>query len=264
MLPSIFGKTLWDQRRSLLWGAIGLGLVVFVYVPVYPSYRDAGLLEMKDAGLPEDLATAMGFDDLASPAGYLEGTLFGLLGPLLLIMFAAATGARAIAGDEEAGMLDLLLAHPVSRTRLVLERFGALAAAIALLGSVVWVATLAAISLAGIDIGADRITAAAVGLALLGLSFGAIALATGAISGSRGLVLGVTAALAVAAYLTHSFAPQVEGLEPLRNLSPFYYCLGSDPLRTGFHPGHLAMLEVIPLALLGIALWSFNGRDVAV
>ncbi len=65
MLPSIFGKTLWDQRRSLLWWAIGLGLVVFVYVPVYPSYRDAGLLEMKDAGLPEDLATAIGFDDLA-------------------------------------------------------------------------------------------------------------------------------------------------------------------------------------------------------
>lgn len=183
---------------------------------------------------------------------------------MLLIMFAATSGARAIAGDEEAGTLDLLLAHPVSRTRLVLERFGALVASIALLGSLVWAATLAAIAGAGIGIGAGRITAATLGLTLLAVAFGAIALTVGAISGRRGPVLGVTAALAVAAYLAYSFAPQVDGLEGLRNLSPFHYYLGADPLRTGFHLGHLAVLVAIPLALLGIALWSFNRRDIAV
>jgi hypothetical protein len=52
--------------------------------------------------------------------------------------------------------LDLLLAHPVSRTRLVLERFAALAAAVAWLGLVVWAGTLAAARAADMGIGAGR------------------------------------------------------------------------------------------------------------
>ncbi len=48
------------------------------------------------------------------------------------------------------------------------------------------------------------------------------------------------------------FAPQVNRLEGLRNLSPCHYYLGGDPLCTGFHLGYLV---TIPLALLCIALW---------
>ncbi|WP_369412185.1 ABC transporter permease subunit [Nocardia sputi] len=43
----------------------------------------------------------------------------GLL-PLLAMFFGVTFGARAIAGDEESGYLDLLLAYPVSRTGLAL------------------------------------------------------------------------------------------------------------------------------------------------
>jgi ABC-type transport system involved in multi-copper enzyme maturation permease subunit len=36
-----------------------------------------------------------------------------------------AAGTRAVAGDEEAGTLELILAHPVSRRGLALRRLGA-------------------------------------------------------------------------------------------------------------------------------------------
>jgi ABC-2 family transporter protein len=99
----------------------------------YRQFLDSGVLS---ANTDTPLYQALGYDN--SPAGYLQGTLFALLGPLLLVM-AVAAGARAIVGDEEeAGTLELLLAHPVSRTRLLTERFGVLAAAVALLGLVVW------------------------------------------------------------------------------------------------------------------------------
>jgi ABC-2 type transport system permease protein len=93
-------------------------------------------LPMLDNNTDTPIYQALGYDN--SPTGYLQGTLFALLGPLLAVMMAVAAGARAIAGDEEAGTLELLLAHPVSRTRLLLERFGALAAAVILLRLVVW------------------------------------------------------------------------------------------------------------------------------
>ena len=37
--------------------------------------------------------------------------------PLLLLVYAIGAGSRAIAGEEESGTLDLLLAHPLSRRR---------------------------------------------------------------------------------------------------------------------------------------------------
>jgi ABC-2 type transport system permease protein len=187
VLRNLFVKTLRDQRRSLGWWSLGLLAVVAVYVLPYRTYLDSGVLS---ANTDTPLYQALGYDN--SPAGYLQGALFALLGPLLLVMMAVAAGARAIAGDEEAGTLELLLAHPVSRTRLLLERFGALAAAITLLGLVVWGGALAAVSAADMGIGADRLAAATLGLVLLALGFGTVALAAGAASGRRGLTFGVT------------------------------------------------------------------------
>jgi ABC-2 type transport system permease protein len=258
MLHNVFTKTLRDQRRALLWWAVGLLAVIATYVLPYRQYLDQGALDFEtDSALYQ----ALGYD--SSPAGYLQGSLF-LIGTLLMIMAATVAGARAIAGDEEAGSLDLLLAHPVSRSRLVLERFAALTVAVALLGLVVWAGTVAAASLADMGIGTEPITAATLGLALLAVGFGTVALAAGALTGRRGLVLGITAALAVGAYLAYTVGGQVEGMDGIRKLSPFFYYLGGDPLRTGLDLGDLAVLATIPLALLAVGLWSLNRRDIAV
>jgi ABC-2 type transport system permease protein len=217
---------------------------------------------MLNANTDTPIYQALGYDN--SPAGYLQGTLFALLGPLLLVMMAVAAGARAIAGDEEAGTLELLLAHPVSRTRLLLERFGALVAAVTLLGLVIWAGTLAAVAAADMGIGAGRIAATTLGLALLVLGFGTVALAVGARSGHRGLTLGVTAAVTVAAYLANTVAPQVDALKGVETWSPFHWYLGGDPLRAGADLGHLAVLAAIPLVMVALALWWLNRRDIAV
>jgi ABC-2 type transport system permease protein len=257
MLRNVFTKTLRDQRRALLWWAVGLLAVIAVYVLPYRQYLDQGAL---DFDTDSTLYQALGYD--SSPAGYLQGSVF-LIGTLLMIMAAAVAGARAIAGDEEAGILDLLLAHPVSRSQLVLERFAALAVTVALLGLVVWAGTVAAASLTDMGIGTEPITAATLGLALLALGFGTVALAAGALTGRRGLVLGITA-LAVGAYLAYTVGGQVKGMDGLRKLSPFFYYLGGDPLRTGLDLGDLAVLATIPLALLAVDVWSLNRRDIAV
>ena len=40
------------------------------------------------------------------------------MAPLILLIFAVGAGADAVAGEEERGALDLLLAHPLRRRRL--------------------------------------------------------------------------------------------------------------------------------------------------
>lgn len=82
-------------------------------------------------------------EDIASAAGYLGSSVFGIIVPLLAVIYGIATGTRAITGDEEAGYLDLLLAHPVSRTRLLLHRCAALAIGACILASLAMLAMLA-------------------------------------------------------------------------------------------------------------------------
>jgi ABC-2 type transport system permease protein len=62
---------------------------------------------------------------------------------VLLIIFTTGIGARAIAGEEESGRLDLLLAYPVSRTRVVVQRFAALVVATLLVGGAMLLVLLA-------------------------------------------------------------------------------------------------------------------------
>lgn len=180
-------------------------------------------------------------------------------------MFAIAYGTRAVAGDEEAGTLELLLAHPVSRTQLAFQRFAALIASLALVGALLWLAMVAiagAAQLAGIT--AAEFAAATVQLALFGACLGALAFAIGAATGRKALALGASAGAAVLAYLANGVFPQVEGLAWTREVSPWHWYLGGEPLKHGLHTGDSLLLLAVTLVLVAAGTWRFNRRDVAV
>ena len=99
---------------------------------------------------------------------------------------------------------------------------------------------------------------------LLAVVFGNVALAIGAATGRRGLARGVTAGLAVGAYLLSSLAPLASWLKPWRGLSPWYHALGIDPLRTGLPLWHVGLLIVIALGAVAVAALAFDRRDIAV
>ena len=119
--------------------------------------------------------------------------------PLLLLVAAIGTGAGAIAGEEERGTLELLLANPISRTRAVLEKSAALVVEIIALGLVLWVALWIGKLSVGMDISAGNLAAATLAAVLLAVAYGALAVLIGAATGRRALAIGVTAAAGVAA-----------------------------------------------------------------
>src|SRR3989304_5752380 len=122
MLRFITTKTLRDGRRGLLWWSLGLAGLAGITVLTYPAIRDMPGLDELMEGLPEALLALIGENDLLSPAGYLNSQLFGAIVPLLFIFYGVGAGAGAIAGEEENRTLDLLLANPVGRTRVVVEK----------------------------------------------------------------------------------------------------------------------------------------------
>ncbi len=263
-LSAVWSKTLRDQRRALVWWAIGIVLVVLMYAAVYPSVQqNASQFTAYMENLPKAIRDMLGGVDIASPEGYIQSELFTFIGPILLLVFAIGAGARAIAGEEETGTLDLLLSTPVRRRRVVLDKFLAMTLGTLLLSGSAWIAAAVAGPPFDLTVPFDRLTAACLNLFLLALAFGTIALAVGAATGAKGLAIGAASGAGLLTFLLKTFAASLSWLRPYRILSPFHYYLGHDPLRTGFHPTDPIVLAGVVLVALAIALVAFERRDLA-
>ncbi|GGZ21274.1 ABC transporter permease subunit [Streptomyces poonensis] len=254
MSAAVFAKTLSDSRRSLIGWAVGTALVGMVYASTYPSQRQ------NTESIPEALRESLHVDGTA--AGYLQATVFGVIVPLLAMIYGVAMGSRAIASDEESGQLDLLLAHPITRTRFALQRFGALVAGAFGIAALVWLAVLAVRSSAELtSVTPVELLAQCLNLALLAITFGALALGIGAAVGRRAVVLVVSAIAGVLAYTASTFATQI-GADWLAYLSPFHYYIGGEPLKNGFQWGDGAVLVIASAVFVVAGVVRFNNRDV--
>jgi ABC-2 type transport system permease protein len=259
----VFLETLREHRRSLLWWTLGLGALVALNVAFYPSVRDDPALSEYARDLPESVRAlfAGGELDLASPAGYLNSQVFALLAPLLLLIFAIGAGSAAVAGEEERGTLDLVLAHPVRRRKYVFQRFLALTVLVVAL-TVVLLATVALGSrLVDLEIGFGKLVAASLSVGLLALLFAAVALAAGAIRAGRARAIAVAGGLAVAAWVFDGLARSVGALEGWRPLAPYYHALGQNPLREGAPWAGWALLVAATAIVVVLAATGLERRD---
>jgi ABC-2 type transport system permease protein len=259
---AVLSGVLRDQRRSLgLWG-LALTAVTLIYVSFYPAVGGDEMASMVES-MPEGLSTALGYDQLGSAAGYLTSTVYGLLGPALLLVFGIGKGARLVAGLEEEGGLELELTAPVSRRQVVLERFAGLLASLAALVAVVAAVTLAlraAIDLE--DVTAGGILATSLGLLLLTAAFASLTFAAGAATGRRGLALGVGAGLAVVSYVADAIGTIVEDAAWLVDVSPWSWYLAGDPMTAGVDPIGFGLLGAVTLVAAVVALVTFDRRDL--
>ena len=262
---SVLLETLRQARRSILWWSVGLAGLVAMIVAVFPSVRGNAGLNQLVKNYPEALKAFLAFGgtvDYTSAAGYLGSELFSFMVPLLLVVAAIGAGARAVAGEEEQGTLELLLATPLSRRRLVAEKAGALAVELVVLSGVLFGTLAVGTRLAGMEIGVTRLAAASLSGLLLALLFGALALLAGAASGRRPLATAVPAAIAVASYFANALGLVVTGLRPLRHVSPFYHYAAGDPLREGFALDHAMLLAAATLVFAALAPAALQRRDL--
>ncbi|KUL22843.1 ABC transporter permease [Actinoplanes awajinensis subsp. mycoplanecinus] len=262
MLPPLVRKSWRDDRRAVLGWAVGVTLFTLIYGGFYKQFK--GAAELKQQALPKGMLDFLGVADMVSPAGYLQASIFSLLGPLLTLVCTITLMARTIPRPEEDGGMELLLTVPVSRIRFAWQRLaaaGAVATGVAALPGIV---LLFVVPGSGMDIALAKVAAASTGLIALTWCFGGIAFLVGAISGRRATVLAVTGALAVATYMAHVISAMTGGWHWLRWLSPFYYFIGTDPLHTGWHPAQLLTLVAIGVLTTIAGVILFDRRDVGV
>ena len=199
---------------------------------------------------------------MSTPEGWYTLETFGLMAPLSVVFVTAIVGAGALAGEESRRTMALLLSNPIPRSRIVLEK----AAAMVLFGIAVGVATFAGVALGsvlgGLGMSVGNIAATATLQVLVGLVFGALALALSAGTGRTGVAIFGTAGAALAFHLLNSLANITGADSAVEWVSPFRYYLGSNPLVNGMDWGDAVVLAVLAFALIGLSLTLFQRRDI--
>ncbi len=257
-LPSL--RRVWrDHVRSLWIWAAALAAITIFYMSFWPMMGAEMMAALE--GMPEGLMVAMGYDRIGSAAGYLEAVIYGLLGPVLLLVYGIGLGGRLIAGQEEDGSLELDLTAPVSRARIYLERLAAAWLLVTCLVAAATAAVLVSVPLFDLQIPTVNVLAASLGLWLMVGGFTTLAFALGAARGRRGLALGVAAGVAVVAYVFRGVA-NAAGVEVLGAFSPFAWFLDPEPLVHGVDLPSALQLLAISLVTAPLGLWRFLKRDL--
>lgn len=260
-MRNVYTKALWDQRRSLPAWAAALAAMVLLESAMWPSMADMPQLDDYLADFPPAMQEMFSLDQMSTGQGFLNAELFSLVLPLLFIVFGILHGARMVAGEEQAGTLDLLLVTPLTTTRLLVQEVLALVTVVAALGVVVLVSTVVGSAAFDLGIGLGPALAGSLAVTLLGVEFGVIALAVGAVTGHRGLAVGVASALGLATYVLFVAGIFVDGLSSWRGLSPFDQALHAGPLAPGL-PGAFAWLVLVPTVVFLASLPVWTRRDI--
>ncbi len=241
-----------------LLAAVGMILVLLMVGALFPAV--GGSIGKLD--LPKGVADLLGGADYGSLTGWMRSEIGAVYGPLVIGATAITAAAGTTAGEEEQGILGLVLAHPVDRSSLILAKAAAVAVAVGIVAAGTWLGLIAGVAVAGGGIGLGDLTALAVHLGFFGLVLGALALAVAAATGRKAVAISVASAVGVVGFLVNGFAPLVDAVEWLKYLSPFYYYEGNDPITNGVDVGDLAILAAATALLTTAAAVLIRRRDL--
>lgn len=268
MLRSVYGETIWSRRSSLLWYVAGLSVLVGITVGVYPTIReDADAITQLLEAMPQGMMSFFGaaeVSELLTPAGFVNSRVNASIGAIVIAVYAISIGTGAIAGEEDRHNMDLILATPTPRYVVVLQRFAAMTTLIAVVALAVLIVMAIANPIVDLGFTMGNMIASNIELALLALVFGSLALAVGGLSGRRGLTIGITSGVTVAAYFINGLAELVDWLQGPQKITPFYWLQRSDPLAKGLSIEDTLIMVGVIAVLVGVTVWGFNRRDIAV
>ena len=260
-VSSIWLKTISDYQTLVLIASAAMFLVMGVMMgPMYASIPEETLKTFDE--LPENLVALFGGGDMSTPEGWYSLETFGLMAPGAVILVTVVMGAGALAGEESRRTMALLLACPISRNRIVIEK---------LIPMVFYAVVVGFVTFAGVSIGSliadlgmsiSNIAATATLQTLVGLVFGSLALALSAGTGRTSIAIYGAIGAALFFHLFNSLGALNEGLDDLGWLTPFSYYLGNDPLNNGMNWGDAAVLAALSAILIGSSFVLFQRRDI--
>ena len=263
MNKTILMQALVSSQKSTFFWSLALFLITFMVVALFDSVAKqyADVFTEIPAGFEAIVGQVGSF---STAEGWLGVELFSMVLPVSLAIIGIGAGASMIGREEKSGTLELLLASPVSRRRIMLEKVGAIAIQLAIVSLSVLAGVVSAMALFPFEISLLNVLYSLLSGWLLGILFAALTLAIQSVTHSRGVALGAGSGVLLVAYFANTLAPMVKDFENIKLVSPFYYYEGQDVLINGLSIGNVMVLVVAAVVLLAIGLVASQRRDTGV
>jgi ABC-2 type transport system permease protein len=182
---------------------------------------------------------------------------------LIIGIFAIGVCVNLIVGDEEKGLLDLVLAHPISRTRLYWGRLLAFLTMIAAILFISWLSLVIPSSVYGFNLTPIEFLRPFLSLFAISMFFSTFALLLSLILPSTRLAGMFSGALMILNFLLIGLSGINPDLEPFMKFTPMYYYQGGYAIK-GLEWGWFFWLLIMALGFALLAWIPFLKRDIRV
>lgn len=260
MLGNVFSKTLFEKR----WMIVGWSVVIVAFtamiVLLYPVISESFGQALND--VPDSLKSLMG-DAKAYQTlnGYVDIQVFNqmIFMPVILGIILC-TGL--IAGKEEQGVLQSLLAQPVKRSQVYLQLLLASITIIAIASFAIFATTWICAMIISEPLNISRMLQATLATLLVTLVISTFGFALGAITGKRGFAGMLTGVIAFLSYTITALEPGVKALKYPNYLSPIKYFNTPSVMSNGLKLSNVLVMLVATLLLAVAGYIFFVKRDI--
>lgn len=261
----MFELTRYEARRRMLsMGAITVGLtgLALLFLAAAPDLVAQADLDAIARTYPKSVRNAFGIEMLGSMEGLLAAELYQFGWVLLLGLYFTYSAGSMIVGDIENDRMDVLLSAPISRSKIVRERFLSLFITMLVVNTVVGTVVYLGTRLIGESISlTDVVAVHALSIPYL-LACAAIGLLFSVNSNTSRTAQRWSTTIVFGLFLIEAIVGDT-GYEWLGALSPTYYY---DPTEILVHNTHnltgALILVVVTVVLVTISCLRFRQIDI--
>jgi len=262
---TVFRHAVARSKGSILGWGLSLGLLGMWMASFYDSIASqAEQFEQLIEAYPKEIwAFFGGMIDFLSPEGFISVELYSYM-PLVLGIFAVLAGSGLLVADEEKGFLDLLCAHPISRTGLFFGRFLSFVVTTVAILTLIWLGMMVGIQWSTyMNFGWGQMWLPNLSVLAFLLLFGALSLFLSMVLPSRRLAASVGGLLLVGSFFINGMAELNADVAKIADYLPMKYYQGGIAVN-GLNLEWFAGLMIAAAVFTLLAWWRFERRDIRV
>lgn len=266
MNRTIFRKNVSDRWKATAIYAGALVGYLLMIIAVYPTFKET--LEKQTEFLkdyPKGVMQFFGVEELdaSSFSNYMTVEMFGLIWVIIMAAFVIAWTRAMVSGEIHDGTMELLLAQPVARWKVLVSQ------TVALLGGIVVVAGVTVLSSIafGAAFKAEVVYSGFAAFLPLGiclsLAIAGYSLLFSTIFDQPRRAAMAAAGLTLLFYLVHFGGIYSKVIEKIDWFSIFHYYNPMEVLESGNLPTwDILALLLFAVVGFGAAIWVFQGKDI--
>ena len=267
MAGIVFANTLRVSWKHTVYWTLGMAFFT-LYAAFLGGSSDvvAGYAKMLE-GMPESMLSAFGADAqmMSTTEGFILAVAVGQ-GALVLMVQAVVAGFSIVSNDENAGILDMVMALPISRTQYILERGIAWMLISFVIIAVCCVVPPIVLAGLGVDAEMDKLVIGYLnlypGILLTSMVSGLLAVTLR----RRSVAIGAAAAFVLASYIFNVIGASASGAvaDLLHGLSFFRVISANAIINDNFDPTASLLVVAVALLCFAASAFMFNRRDIGV